>query len=139
MAVVRKLTIAGMKGTFKLRFRDVANQDLSFEVVCGGQLSVSRSANGTTYVVESDTDHFRVFTTIVTPTDFPTLFYWDDASPTGYGWFALEGFNVVEFKPGGWPEGLTANDYASSTSLLDPRQAEAEKNASRAGCACCQA
>jgi len=138
MAVVRKLTIAGMKGTFKLRFRDIANQDLSFEGICGGQLSVSRSANGTTYVVESDTDHFRVFTTIVTPTDFPTLFYWDDASPTAYGWFVLEGFTMIDFAPGNWPAGLSTDEYASSTSLLEPRQAEAEQQLSRKGCPCCQ-
>lgn len=134
MAITRKLTIAGMKGTFKLRFQDAKNQDLSFESVCGGKISVSRSTNGTTYIIECDADHFRVFTTIVTPSDFPTLFYWDDT--TTYGWFCLEGFDPIDFRAGSWPSNLTADEAASSANLPELRQAEAEIPV-RGGCGCC--
>ena len=121
MAVTRKLTIAGMKGTFKLRFRDVANQDAQFQSLCGGAISVSRSSNGTTYIVTSDTDHFRVFATIVTPSDMPTLFYWDDC--TAYGWWTLEGFAQLDFTAGGWPS-LAAHELSLSDKLGKPKEAK---------------
>lgn len=120
MAVVRKLTIAGMAGTFKLRLRDVANQDPQFHSISGGKITVSRSANGTTYIVTSDTDHFRVFVDIVTPSDMPTLWSWDDC--TAYGWWVLEGYQQRDFVAGNWPGDLAADVYSRSEDLGKPRE-----------------
>jgi hypothetical protein len=127
MARVRRLTMAGLNGDYRLRFRDVANQDIKFESICGGTITVSRSANGTTYFVRSDTQHWRVFCTIVTPDDLPNLFYWDDC--TNYGWWILEGFAQTDFGPGGFPVSLvrepklSVDDFASAD-LDVPKEAE---------------
>ena len=118
MATTRQLEIAGMAGTFKLRLRDVANQSIHFRSICGGKISVDRSPNGTTYIVESDTDHFRVYVDIVTPDDLPTLFTWDDC--TASGWWQLSGFPQVDFRAGNWPGGLTAKQISASKDLGEP-------------------
>lgn len=120
MAVTRKLTIAGMAGTFKLRLRDVANQDPQFHSICGGSITVSRSPNGTTYIVTSDSDHFRVFVDIVTPSDLPTLFYWDDC--TAYGWWVLDGYEQKDFVAGNWPASVTALEASRSNDLGMPKE-----------------
>lgn len=124
MSRQRTLTIAAMKGRFALRFKDVANHDQSFSSVCGGTISVLRSANGTTYIVDCDIDHIRVFCEIVTPDDMPTLFYWDDAS--AYGWWHLEGYERRDFSPGGWRDGLrdgSPDDIANEKELPEPAAA----------------
>jgi len=127
MAVTRRLTIAGMKGAFALRFRDVANHDAHFQAICGGSITVNRSPNGTTYVVSSDTDHFRVFATIVTPNDLPNLFYWDDC--TAYGWWHLEGYQQKDFERGNWPrvsetlDTIDVEQASQSTELGKPKEA----------------
>lgn len=115
VAIIRKLEIAGMKGTFKLRFRDIANSDMVFRSICGGSISVSRSQNGTTYIVTCDTDHFRVYADIVGPSDLPNLFYWDDC--TAYGWWRLDGFAQTDFAGGNFPVGVatsTAQEMAQA-------------------------
>lgn len=124
MARLRKLTIAGMVGTFKLRFRDIANSDTAFSAISGGKITVDRSQNGTTYIVTSDTPHFRVFADILGPDDLPNVFHWDDS--TAYGWWILEGYGLTEFTPGGFSFAAedSANEFAARTQeeLGKPKQ-----------------
>jgi hypothetical protein len=95
MATTRKLTIAALRGTVWVRFQDITNNDMKFESICGGKISVERSASGTTYTVSSDIDHIRVFIDLVGPSDLPNLFYWDGGDT--YGWWELEGYKRAEF------------------------------------------
>src|SRR5687768_6371431 len=120
MATTRKLTIAAMHGTVWVRFRDVANNNASFESICGGKITVDRSRNGTTYTVNSDTDHIRVFTTLVGPSDLPNLFYWDGGD--AYGWWEVEGYERKEFGSARRGEDMSANVIAAATDLGDPRE-----------------
>ena len=133
MATVRKLTIASMKGQVWIRFIDVANQNIVFNSTCGGTISVSRSKNGTTYVVNTDTDHIRVFVDIVGPDDLPHLFYWSGGST--YGWWHLEGYPQTDFASGPPPaflskaEGmLDAEVIAQSKDLGEPQEANIWKS-----------
>lgn len=113
--------MAGMNGHYRLRFRDVVNQDIKFEAICGGSIRVDRSANGTTYFIDSNTDHWRVFCNILTPDDMPSLFFWDDC--TNYGWWILEGYQQKDFTPGGYPINIT-DQSADEISKLDLGEAK---------------
>lgn len=129
MPVTRQLTIAGMRGRFALRFRDVANLDAQFQSHCGGLITVRRSlvpANGTTYIIVSDTDHFRVFAKIITPDVLPTVYYWDDCN--AYGWWVLDGYEQKTFEAGNWLSGEETletldMDALSSDKLGEPKEA----------------
>lgn len=125
MSRTRKLTMTGKRGNFKLRFRDVANQDMKFEGICAGRIVVNRSANGTTYLIDSSTDNWRVLCNIITPDDTPNLFYWDYSQQEGY--WTLEGYQQVRYTPDSFPSSFADEQNADETSnaeLGDPEQVD---------------
>lgn len=91
MATTRRLTIASMAAPGWVKINEVSNLSMTYSVLCGGQIKISRSSDGKVFSWETNTDHIRIYVDMEGPTDLPFITY----ASSGAGWFNLDGFGQI--------------------------------------------
>jgi len=77
-----------MAGSGWVRINEVSNLTMSYTIICGSQIQVTRSADGKVFSWTTNISHIRIFIDMEGPTDLAFITY----ASAGAGWFDLEGF-----------------------------------------------